>query len=55
MLKMTEFKNVFFVICIAHLFNSDLDRGFSIIDYDINKDLVGTKDLKDLKGHKVKI
>jgi sucrose phosphorylase len=42
MLKMTEFKVFFFVIRVAYFFNSDLER-FSIIDYDINKDLVGTK------------
>ncbi len=30
-------------------FNSDLDRGFSIIDYDINKDLVSREDLKALE------
>jgi sucrose phosphorylase len=35
-------------------FNSDLDS-FSIIDYDINKDLVGTKDLKDLKELDIKL
>jgi len=29
-------------------FNSDLDRGFSIIDYELNGDLVSPKDLEDL-------
>ena len=49
MLKMDEFKNVFSLLYVLPtFFNSDLDRGFSIIDYDINKDLVDTKDLKDL-------
>ncbi|MDG1062884.1 MAG: alpha-amylase family glycosyl hydrolase [Flavobacteriaceae bacterium] len=30
-------------------FNSDLDRGFSIIDYDLNKELVSVDDLEQLK------
>ena len=30
-------------------FNSDLDRGFSIIDYDLNQDLVNRRDLDQLK------
>jgi sucrose phosphorylase len=56
MLKMTEFKNVFSLLYVLPtFFNSDLDRGFSIIDYDINKDLVGTKDLKDLKQLNIKL
>ena len=46
MLKMTEFKEVFSLIYVLPtFFNSDLDRGFSIIDYDINKDLVDTQNL----------
>lgn len=56
MLKMTEFKNVFSLLYVLPtFFNSDLDRGFSIIDYDINKDLVGPKDLKDLKELSIKL
>ncbi len=56
MLKMTEFKDVFSLIYVLPtFFNSDLDRGFSIIDYDINKDLVDTKDLKDLKELNIKL
>ena len=50
MLKMSEFKDVFSLLYVLPtFFNSDLDRGFSIIDYNINTDLVGTKDLLDLK------
>ncbi|MFV5694623.1 glycosidase [Flavobacterium sp. LB3P122] len=50
MLKMSEFKDTFSLLYVLPtFFNSDLDRGFSIIDYDINADLVGTKDLLDLK------
>lgn len=56
MLKMTEFKEVFSLIYVLPtFFNSDLDRGFSIIDYDINKDLVDTKDLKDLDKLQIKL
>ena len=55
-LKMTEFKDVFSLIYVLPtFFNSDLDRGFSIIDYDINKNLVDTKDLKDLKELHIKL
>jgi sucrose phosphorylase len=56
MLKMTEFKNVFSLLYVLPtFFNSDLDRGFSIIDYDINKDLVSPKDLKDLEELDIKL
>ncbi len=56
MLKMDKFKNVFSLLYVLPtFFNSDLDRGFSIIDYDINKDLVGTKDLKDLNKLQIKL
>ena len=56
MLKMTEFKDVFSLLYVLPtFFNSDLDRGFSIIDYDINKDLVDIKDLKDLNELNIKL
>ena len=56
MLKMDEFKNVFSLLYVLPtFFNSDLDRGFSIIDYDINKGLVDTKDLKDLNKLQIKL
>lgn len=56
MLKMAEFKEVFSLIYVLPtFFNSDLDRGFSIIDYDINKDLVDTKDLEDLNELQIKL
>ncbi|KIA87320.1 glycosidase [Flavobacterium sp. AED] len=56
MLKMAEFKDVFSLIYVLPtFFNSDLDRGFSIIDYDINKDLVDIKDLKDLNELQIKL
>jgi sucrose phosphorylase len=56
MLKRDDFKDVFsFIYVLPTFFNSDLDRGFSIIDYDINKDLVGLKDLKDLNELQIKL
>lgn len=56
MLKMADFKDVFSLLYVLPtFFNSDLDRGFSIIDYDINKDLVDTKDLKDLDELQIKL
>ena len=56
MLKMEEFKNVFSLLYVLPtFFNSDLDRGFSIIDYDINEDLVDIKDLKDLNELHIKL
>ena len=56
MLKMEEFKDVFSLIYVLPtFFNSDLDRGFSIIDYDINKDLVDIKDLRDLNELQIKL
>ena len=56
MLKMPDFKEVFSLLYVLPtFFNSDLDRGFSIIDYDINKDLVDSKDLKDLDELQIKL
>lgn len=50
MLKMPEFKNVFsFLYILPTFFNSDLDRGFSIVDYNLNSDLVRQEDLKALE------
>jgi len=49
MLKMQEFKDVFSLFYILPtIFNSDLDRGFSIIDYDLNEQLVTREDLEQL-------
>ena len=56
MLKSAEFKNAFSLIYVLPtFFNSDLDRGFSIIDYDINKELVSLKDLQDLEELQIKL
>ena len=50
MLQKPEFQDVFSLFYILPtFFNSDLDRGFSIIDYNINEELVSVDDLKDLK------
>ncbi|WP_299127517.1 sucrose phosphorylase [uncultured Winogradskyella sp.] len=50
MLQLPEFKDVFSLFYVLPtFFNSDLDRGFSIIDYNINKDLVSEKDLNALE------
>ena len=49
MLMKPEFKNVFSLFYILPtIFNSDLDRGFSIIDYDLNEELVTKDDLQAL-------
>ncbi|MCK0192101.1 glycosidase [Arenibacter sp. F20364] len=56
MLEMPEFKDVFSLFYILPtFFNSDLDRGFSIIDYDLNKDLVTEADLKALGRLNIKL
>ena len=56
MLKMPEFKDAFSLLYVLPtFFNSDLDRGFSIIDYNINKDLVDTNDLNDLNALDIKL
>ena len=50
MLQLPEFKEVFSLFYILPtFFNSDLDRGFSIIDYNLNPELVSPKDLKALQ------
>jgi sucrose phosphorylase len=49
LLKRQEFKDVFSLFYILPtVFNSDLDRGFSIIDYDLNDELVSQQDLEEL-------
>ena len=50
LLKRPEFKDVFSLFYVLPtFFNSDLDRGFSIIDYNLNKNLVSKDDLIDLQ------
>ncbi len=51
MLQLPEFKNTFSLFYILPtFFNSDLDRGFSIINYNINEELVTKQDLEALKA-----
>lgn len=50
MLKMPAFKDVFSLFYVLPtFFNSDLDRGFSIVDYNLNEELVSFEDLKALE------
>ena len=56
MLQMPEFKDTFSLFYVLPtFFNSDLDRGFSIIDYNINKDLVSEADLKALEALNIQL
>ena len=51
MLKRPEFDNTFSLFYILPtFFNSDLDRGFSVIDYELNHELVSESDLVDLQA-----
>jgi sucrose phosphorylase len=51
LLKRPEFHDAFSLFYILPtFFNSDLDRGFSIIDYDLNEKLVRPEDLQDLRN-----
>ena len=57
-LKRPELKDTFSLFYILPtFFNSDLDRGFSIIDYNINEELVSPQDLAELNklGTQVKL
>ena len=49
LLKKDEFKDVFrsFYI-LPSVFNTDLDRGFSLINYDISETQAGNQDIADL-------
>lgn len=52
--KRPDLKGTFSLFYILPtFFNSDLDRGFSIIDYDLNIELVSERDLREL--HKLGI
>ena len=51
LLRRPELKDVFSLFYILPtFFNSDLDRGFSIIDYDLNRELVSEADIQALNG-----
>ena len=50
-LKRPEFRDTFSLFYVLPtFFHSDLDRGFSVIDYDRNEELVGEGDLDALKA-----
>lgn len=56
LLQMSEFEDTFSLFYILPtFFNSDLDRGFSIIDYNLNDELVSAEDLKELKKKKIEL
>lgn len=51
MLERPEFEDVFSLFYVLPtFFNSDLDRGFSIVDYDLNEELVSTRDVEALRA-----
>ena len=51
MLQLPAFKNTFSLFYVLPtFFNSDLDRGFSIIDYNINRELVSEEDIAALRA-----
>lgn len=56
MLQSDEFKDVFSLFYVLPtFFNSDLDRGFSIVDYNLNKDLISPQDLEALDKLNIKL
>jgi sucrose phosphorylase len=56
MLKRPELEGVFsFFYILPTFFNSDLDRGFSIIDYDLNDELVSRQDIEDLDSLNIRL
>lgn len=53
-LKLPEFKDVFSSFYILpSVFNTDLDRGFSVIDYELNEMLASREDLEALKNQDI--
>ncbi|ARV06908.1 glycosidase [Polaribacter sp. SA4-10] len=56
MLQNEAFKDVFSLFYVLPtFFNSDLDRGFSVIDYNLNKELVSKADLIALEKLNIKL
>lgn len=56
LLQKEEFKNTFsYCYLLPTFFNSDLDRGFSIIDYNLNEELVSVEDLNALKNQNIQL
>jgi len=56
LLKMPDFENAFdsFYI-LPSIYNTDLDRGFSVIDYELNENYASVEDLKELKKTGIKL
>ena len=55
-LKRPEVRDAFSLFYILPtFFHSDLDRGFSIIDYDINEEMVSPEDLEELDKLNIQI
>ncbi len=56
LLKMPDFENAFesFYI-LPSIYNTDLDRGFSVIDYNLNENYASMEDLKELKKIGIKL
>lgn len=56
LLKKDELKNVFesFYI-LPSVFNSDLDRGFSLINYELNEALANEKDIEELRAMNIRL
>ena len=56
MFQRPELKDAFSLFYVLPtFFNSDLDRGFSIIDYELNKELVSEDDLKALDKRNIRL
>ncbi|ARV16004.1 glycosidase [Polaribacter sp. SA4-12] len=56
MLQNEAFKDVFSLFYVLPtFFNSDLDRGFSVIDYNLNEELVSKSDLKALENLNIEL
>ena len=56
MLKRPEFRGAFSLFYILPtFFNSDLDRGFSVIDYDLNEELVSPQDVEELNNLNIQL
>ena len=55
-LKKDEFKDTFesFYI-LPSVFNSDLDRGFSLVNYDLNESLASKEDIEELKKLNIRL
>lgn len=56
LLGQKEFSRAFsFFYILPTIFHSDLDRGFSVIDYDLNQELVRQSDLQQLRRQGIRL